>query len=195
MGQNGFTSSPRKTCWGFFFALKNPTASDGFEPKGQHATSRPPKPLQIGIWLPTFFLDCLAFEEGTDRFSRNIVKYQSTPRDVQKERESQLILSYKHEDGSLTLVETCSGSVKYLGVPGLWQRFVWYCRPLEMWCRITGWFSDGCFETTFRYIHGSVPLARITVRLKMSTVVKNRRVVLKFNFQTFICASINIQDW
>ena len=33
-----------------FFALKNPTASDGFEPanlgtKGQHATSRPPKPL------------------------------------------------------------------------------------------------------------------------------------------------------
>jgi hypothetical protein len=34
----------------FFFALKNPTASAGFEPanlgtKGQHATSRPPKPL------------------------------------------------------------------------------------------------------------------------------------------------------
>ena len=33
-----------------FFALKNPTASDGFEPanlgtKGQHATPRPPKPL------------------------------------------------------------------------------------------------------------------------------------------------------
>ena len=36
-------------CWGFF-ALKNPTASAGFEPanlgtKGQHATPRPPKPL------------------------------------------------------------------------------------------------------------------------------------------------------
>ena len=34
-----------------FFALKNPTASAGFEPanlgtKGQHATSRPPKPLK-----------------------------------------------------------------------------------------------------------------------------------------------------
>ena len=34
----------------FFFALKNPTASAGFEPaklgtKGQHATTRPPKPL------------------------------------------------------------------------------------------------------------------------------------------------------
>ena len=33
-----------------FFALKNPTASAGFEPanlgtKGQHATARPPKPL------------------------------------------------------------------------------------------------------------------------------------------------------
>ena len=33
----------------FFFALKNPTTSAGFEPanlgtKGQHATSRPPKP-------------------------------------------------------------------------------------------------------------------------------------------------------
>ena len=35
-----------------FFALKNPTASAGFEPanldtKGQHATSRPPKLLHI----------------------------------------------------------------------------------------------------------------------------------------------------
>ena len=35
-----------------FFTLKNPTASAGFEPanlgnKGQHATSRPPKPL---VW-------------------------------------------------------------------------------------------------------------------------------------------------
>ena len=37
-----------------FFALKNPTASAGFDPanlgtKGQHATSRPPKPLQVTI--------------------------------------------------------------------------------------------------------------------------------------------------
>jgi len=35
-----------------FFALKNPTASAGFEPanlgtKGQRATSRPPKPIYI----------------------------------------------------------------------------------------------------------------------------------------------------
>ena len=41
-----------------FFALKNPTASAGFEPanldtKGQHATSRPPKPLMwtVFIWF------------------------------------------------------------------------------------------------------------------------------------------------
>jgi hypothetical protein len=37
-----------------FFALKNPTASAGFEPanlgtKGQHATSRPPKPPVMGL--------------------------------------------------------------------------------------------------------------------------------------------------
>ena len=43
----------------FFFALKNPTASAGFEPaklgtKGQHATSRPPKPLRI--FLPSLTL-------------------------------------------------------------------------------------------------------------------------------------------
>ena len=41
----------------FFFALKNPTASVGFEPanlgtKGQHATSRPPKPLLFHLFSP-----------------------------------------------------------------------------------------------------------------------------------------------
>ena len=46
---NRQTSMPPRTCWGFLFTLKNPTASAGFEPadlgtKGQHATSRPPKP-------------------------------------------------------------------------------------------------------------------------------------------------------
>jgi hypothetical protein len=43
-----------------FFALKNPTASAGFEPanlgtKGQHATSRPPKPRLSKLimeWIP-----------------------------------------------------------------------------------------------------------------------------------------------
>ena len=46
----GFTSPPKERRAEDFFALKNPTASAGFEPadlgtKGQHATSRPPKPL------------------------------------------------------------------------------------------------------------------------------------------------------
>ena len=39
-----------------FFALKNPTASAGFEPwnlgtNGQHATSRPPKPLFVFLYF------------------------------------------------------------------------------------------------------------------------------------------------
>jgi hypothetical protein len=53
MGQTALLPLRRKVCWGSF-RLKNPTASAGFEPanldtKGQHATSRPPKPL-VG-WL------------------------------------------------------------------------------------------------------------------------------------------------
>jgi hypothetical protein len=49
MGQTALLPLQRKACWGFF-RPKNPTASAGFEPanlgtKGQHATSRPPKPL------------------------------------------------------------------------------------------------------------------------------------------------------
>ena len=49
-GTNGFTSLPKGGELRIFFALKNPTASAGFEPanlstKGQHATYRTPKPL------------------------------------------------------------------------------------------------------------------------------------------------------
>jgi len=49
-GTDGFTSSPKEGVLKIFFALKNPTASVGFEPanlgtKGQHATSRTPKPI------------------------------------------------------------------------------------------------------------------------------------------------------
>ena len=49
-GTDGFTSPPKEGVLRNFFALKNPTVSAGFEPanlgtKGQHATSRPPKPL------------------------------------------------------------------------------------------------------------------------------------------------------
>ena len=55
-----------------FFAPKNPTASAGFEPaklgtKGQHATSRPPKPLAAS-YCHMFFL--IAFVE--EAFIRNI---------------------------------------------------------------------------------------------------------------------------
>ena len=46
-GIDGFTSPPKEGVLRIFFALKNPTASAGFEPanlgkKGQHATPRPP---------------------------------------------------------------------------------------------------------------------------------------------------------
>jgi len=49
-GTDGFTSPPKEDVLRIFFALKNPTASAGVEPanfgtKGQHATSRPPKPM------------------------------------------------------------------------------------------------------------------------------------------------------
>jgi len=48
-GTDGFTSPLREGVLRIIFALKNPTASAGFEPtnlgtKGQQATSRPPKP-------------------------------------------------------------------------------------------------------------------------------------------------------
>ena len=50
-GTDGFTSPPKEGVLRIFFAFKNPTASAGFEPtnlgtKGQHATSRPPKPIK-----------------------------------------------------------------------------------------------------------------------------------------------------
>ena len=55
-GTNGFTSLPKEGVLRIIFALKNPTASAGFEPanlgtKGQHATSRRPKPLMSGKWF------------------------------------------------------------------------------------------------------------------------------------------------
>ena len=51
MGPTALLPLRRKVCWGFFFALKNPTTAAGFEPanlgsKGRHATPRPPKPLR-----------------------------------------------------------------------------------------------------------------------------------------------------
>ena len=51
-GTDGFTSPPKEAVLRIFSALKNPTASVGFEPanlgtKGRHSTSRPPKPLSV----------------------------------------------------------------------------------------------------------------------------------------------------
>ena len=53
-GTKGFTSLPKEGVLRIFFALKNLTTSAGFEPanlgtKGQHATSRPPKPLVFKV--------------------------------------------------------------------------------------------------------------------------------------------------
>jgi hypothetical protein len=52
MGQEGFYFPSEEAVLRIFFALKNPTASAGFEPanlgtKGQQATSRPPKSLCV----------------------------------------------------------------------------------------------------------------------------------------------------
>jgi hypothetical protein len=53
-GTDGFTSPPKEGVLRIFFRPKNPTASAGCEPanlgtKGQHATSRPPKPLNFTL--------------------------------------------------------------------------------------------------------------------------------------------------
>jgi hypothetical protein len=64
----------RKACWEFF-ALKNLTASAGFEPanlgtRSQHASSRPPKPLGsiLGTNLGTFSVGLERCDEATSSF-------------------------------------------------------------------------------------------------------------------------------
>ena len=63
-GTDGFTSVPKKGVLRFFFALKCPTVSAGFEhanlgTKGQHATPRPQKPLNWKLLiLFILFHDC-----------------------------------------------------------------------------------------------------------------------------------------
>jgi hypothetical protein len=78
MGQTALLALRRKACWGFF-RPKNPTASAGFElanscTKGQHATSRLPKPLWMGhnvqiIWESKkrndFCTDCTETQKKT----------------------------------------------------------------------------------------------------------------------------------
>ena len=58
-----------------FFALKNPTASVGFEPanlgtKGQHATSRPPKPLDLQEYDVS--MKRVVYFNGENRFHWNV---------------------------------------------------------------------------------------------------------------------------
>jgi hypothetical protein len=57
-GTEGFTSPPKEGVLMIFFSLKNPTASAGLEPanlgtKGQHATPRPPKWLELSLGYQT----------------------------------------------------------------------------------------------------------------------------------------------
>ena len=66
-----------------FFALKIPTASAGFEPanlgtKGQHATSRPPKPLRIGLSYTSYLFCAVSLLQkigffSNIRFTLNII--------------------------------------------------------------------------------------------------------------------------
>ena len=58
-GTDGFTSPTKEGVLRIFFALKNPTASAGFEPanfgtKGQLATPRPPKPSPVTYLVEKF---------------------------------------------------------------------------------------------------------------------------------------------
>jgi hypothetical protein len=53
-GTHSFTSLPKEGVLRIFSALKNPTASAGFEPanlgtRGQHANPTPPKPLTVTV--------------------------------------------------------------------------------------------------------------------------------------------------
>ena len=77
-GTDGFTSSPKEGVLRIFFALKNPTALAGFEPanlgtKGQHATSRPPKPLMCQLRMSKF--QCLRENQNTHFIFNNFLTH------------------------------------------------------------------------------------------------------------------------
>jgi hypothetical protein len=68
-GTDGFTSRPKEGVLRIFFRPKNPTGSAGCEPanlstRGQHATSRPPKPIRS-------IVDVLLRQEITNSVSGN----------------------------------------------------------------------------------------------------------------------------
>jgi hypothetical protein len=69
MGPTALLPLRRKACWGFF-RPKNPKASAACEPanlgtKGQHATSRPPKPL-------SYVYMCGRLKCGTENISESV---------------------------------------------------------------------------------------------------------------------------
>ena len=76
-GTDGFTSLPKEGVLRILFVLKNRTASAGVEPanlgtKGQHATSRPPKPLRWALWHIPVRARCL-MTHGTNNFRKYIL--------------------------------------------------------------------------------------------------------------------------
>ena len=107
-----------------FFALKNPTASAGFEPanlgtKGQHATSRPPKPQSkpnciisrtrlISYWLKDFPANIYHKEDRRNAYT--IL--------VSKSERKKIILKWTSEN-SITASRLVSLASQYKTVRGL----------------------------------------------------------------------------
>ena len=95
-----------------FFALKNPTVSAGFEPanlgtKGQHATSRPPKPLYLLILFIYFLVltSLYLLKVGVEGYCYTWTYWMThthiirrTPLDEE---------SARHRDLSLTIHDSC----------------------------------------------------------------------------------------
>ena len=137
MGQTALLPFRRKACWGFFFALKNPTASAGFEPanlgtKGQHATSRPPMSLIIRGYSPLLVL----LQE-----KEKVMKWKCIPviTPFQMINYSPLPFS-KHTDGHTPIVfvhgataPTGSGSSHYRGFTITLRHTALGRTPLDEW--------------------------------------------------------------
>jgi hypothetical protein len=76
MGTPALLPLRRKACWGFF-APKNPTASAGFESanlgtRGQHTSSRPPKPLVIVCYFK-YLINLIVLETYSHAYQDSIV--------------------------------------------------------------------------------------------------------------------------
>ena len=99
-GTGGFTSPPKEGVLKIFFALKNTTASAGFEPanlgtKGQHATSRPPKPI-VQTTNNKFY------QNSVSSFGHKTCRWDDGPTD-KKQHSVHCASSYIHELIFLTI--------------------------------------------------------------------------------------------